>query len=120
MRKRVLYGWGLFFIAVAALVSGGLIFTVFLGTLAVLAGNEFIAMMNVKGLKPSPRIIRGMTIAFFVMASLQKLIQLVPGTNNLKLPPEFPFQHFPLLLTTGVCISFFRLLFRHEHPPATI
>src|SRR5262249_37177120 len=66
-----------------------------------------------KGMHPSPRIIRGMIMAFFVVAAL-------PNVPGVVVPWDFAFRQFPLLLTVGVCISFFRLLFRHENPPATI
>ncbi len=92
---------------------GGPILALALGTAAYLAGEEYIAMARAKGIHPSPRIIRGMIIAYFVMAALPEL----PGLN---LPPGFSEDHFPLLLTIGVCISFIRLLFRSENPPATI
>ncbi len=110
---RVIYGWALFLLAIGTLAAGGLIWPLAIGTCSVLAGNEYIAMTQAKGMKPSPRIIRGMIIAFFVMAALPK----IPWLN---VAPEFPLEHFPILLTVGVCISFFRLLFRHEDPPATI
>jgi phosphatidate cytidylyltransferase len=121
MSKRVVYGWALFFTAIGALLAGGLIWSAFLGVIAVVGGNEYIDMMRKKGVKPSPRIIRGMTIAFFVLASYQPIIQALPMGKTIVLSPNFAYEHFPVLLTTGVCISFFRLLFRHEeHPPATI
>lgn len=94
-------------------MMGGPILALALGTAAYLAGEEFIAMTRAKGMNPSPRVIRGMIIAYFVMAALPEL----PGLN---LPPGFSEDHFPLLLTVGVCISFIRLLFRTESPPATI
>jgi phosphatidate cytidylyltransferase len=55
----------------------------------------------------------GMIIAFFAVAAL-------PAVPGLDLPWNFSIENFPLLLTIGICISFFRLLFRHEKPPATI
>lgn len=120
MNKRVVYGWALFFIAVVVLVCGGLVWSVFLGALAVMASDEYIGMMSKKGVKPSPRIIKGMAMAFFALASTQNIMQLFPGESGVQLPADFAFAHYPILLTTGVCISFFRLLFRTEQPPATI
>ncbi len=110
---RVLSGWILFALAVGSIMIGGLVWPVVLGTAAYFAGEEFITMTRARGISPSPRIIRGMIIAFFAVSALPA----VPGLN---LSCDFAFNNFPLLLTTGVCISFFRLLLRHEKPPATI
>lgn len=113
LSKRVVYGLTLFLIAIAALAAGGIVWAVALGAASYIAGNEFISMTKAKGINPSPRIIRNMIITFFVIAALPS----IPGLN---IPPEFPLQHFPIVLTIGVCLSFFRLLLRHENPPATI
>jgi len=110
---RIFYGWTLFFIAVAAIMVGGLFFAVLLCAASFMAGKEYIAIARAKGIKPSARIVLGMIIAFFVIAALPS----VPGLN---LPWTFSLEHFPILLTVGMCIAFFRLLFRNEKPPATI
>jgi len=110
---RVLYGWLLFLAAVAIIAVGGLVFPIALGTVAYIAGNEYIAMVRAKGIHPSVRIIRGMIIACFVVAALPA----VPGLN---LSWNFSLEHTPILLTVGMCSAFFRLLLRHEDPPATI
>lgn len=110
---RVLWGWILFAVAIGSILFGGPILALILGFAAYLAGEEFIAMTRAKGMHPSPRIIRGMIIAYFVVAALPE----IPWLN---LPGNFSEEHFPLLLTIGICISFFRLLFRQENPPATI
>lgn len=110
---RVLYGWVLFLSAVTAIAMGGVVFALVLGAVSYIAGNEFIAMVQAKGNHPSVRIIRGMIIAFFVVAALPS----VPGLN---LSWNFSLEHFPILLTVGMCMAFFRLLFRLEEPPATI
>ncbi len=111
--QRVIYGFLLFGIALAGLAAGGAIWALTLGAACYIGGTEFITMTQAKGMKPSPRIIRNMIIAFFALAAL-------PGIPGLNIPHDFPIQHFPLLLTIGVCLSFFRLLFRNENPPATI
>ncbi len=111
--KRILYGFGLFFTAVGSILFGGLVFPLILGIACYLGGREFINMARAKGFKPSPRIIKGMIVAFFVVAALPE----IPGVS---LPWTYPLEHYPLLLTVGICLSFFRLLFRHETPPATI
>ncbi|MBX9686796.1 MAG: phosphatidate cytidylyltransferase [Candidatus Obscuribacterales bacterium] len=113
MSKRVIYGFALFLIAIGALAAGGVIWAVTLGLACIIAGNEFVAMTQAKGMKPSPRIVRNMIFAFFALAAFPS----IPGIN---LPPTFSIEHFPILLTVGVCASFFRLLFRGENPPATI
>lgn len=120
MKSRLVYGWGLFIIAVAVVMMGGLVFSAGTIFVAVLAGNEFIGIMRAKGVNPSPRIIRGMIIAFMVTASLPQIFAVLPAEWNLRVSPDAGLLHFPFLLTTGVCISFYRLLFRHLKPPATI
>lgn len=113
MSKRIIYGVTLFVLAVAALVGGGLIWAIALGAAAYIGGEEFMGMTKAKGMAPSPRITRFMILAFFVLAASPE----IPG---LGVPHDFPLHHFPILLTIGVCTSFFRLLFRTENPPATI
>jgi phosphatidate cytidylyltransferase len=110
---RVFYGWLLFSIATASIMAGGIWLPLVLGAACVVGGNEFISMAKAKGMNPSPRIIRWMIVAFFVVAGLS-------GVPGLKLPWNFGVEHFPILLTVGICSSFFRLLFRGENPPATI
>ncbi len=115
---RVFYGFVLFFVAVASIMAGGLVFAVVLGAGCFIGGMEFIGMAKAKGMNPSPRIILSMIVAFFVVAALP----VIPGVQ---LPPKldvwnFSLEHFPILLTVGICISFFRLLLRNENPPATI
>lgn len=111
--KRVIFGWILCLTAVGGVMAGGLLFSVLLAIGCVLGGREFISMAQAKGYKPSSRIVIGMILAFVVLASLPKL----PGMN---LPETFPLSHYPILLTVGICISFFRLVLRSEKPPATI
>jgi len=113
--NRVVYGWTMFFIAVALVMMGGLFFAIALGGVCYFAGNEFITMVRAKGIRPSVRIIRGMIIAFFVVAALPAVPVIGPS-----LPWNFSLAHFPLLLTVGMCISFFRLLFRNDQPHTTI
>lgn len=110
---RVLYGWILFSAAVISIMIGGLVFPIALGAACYLAANEFIGMAKAKGMNPSVRVMRAMVIAFFVLAALPA----VPGLN---LSWNFALEHVPILLTVGICASFFRLLFRNEQPPATI
>src|SRR5579883_543547 len=113
MSKRLFYGLTLFLVAIGALAAGGVVWAIALGAAAIIGGNEFVAMTQAKGMKPSPRIVRNMIFLFFALAAFPSL----PGVN---LPSTFAIEHFPILLTIGVCASFFRLLFRSEDPPATI
>jgi phosphatidate cytidylyltransferase len=110
---KVFYGAILFFSAIAIIAMGGFVFPIALGFVSYLAGNEFIGMVQAKGIRPSVRIIRNMIIAFFVIAALP----VVPGLN---LSWNWSLEHFPILLTVGMCAAFFRLLLRHEDPPARI
>jgi phosphatidate cytidylyltransferase len=111
--KRVIYGWTLFTIAIIAIMAGGVLFAGLLGTACFIGGKEFISIARAKGFRPSVRIILGMIIAFFVVAAIPAL----PGVD---LPWNFSLEHFPIVFTVGLCIAFFRLLFRNEQPPATI
>jgi len=118
MSKRVIYGTGLFLITVAGLAAGGVIWAITLGTAALIAGNEFVVLTQAKGMHPSGRIVRNMIIAFFVVAAIPSIPWIhIPGVH---LSPTWSEEHFPLLLTIGVGVSFIRLLFRGENPPATI
>ena len=110
---RVLYGWILFFVAIGSIMAGGLFFSFMLGIACYLAGREYITIARAKGIRPSARVVLGMIIAFFVVAALPA----IPGLN---LSWNFSLEHFPIVLTVGICISFVRLLFRNEQPPATI
>ena len=110
---RVIYGWILFLIAIAVIMGGGLSVAVLLGIAAYMAGREYLNITRTRGIRPSARIVLGMTIAFFVVAGLPA----VPGLN---LSWNFSIEHFPILLTVGICSAFLRLLLRNEKPPATI
>ncbi|MBX9691006.1 MAG: phosphatidate cytidylyltransferase [Cyanobacteria bacterium] len=110
---RVFIGWILFFTAIASVTFGGLVFPLMLGFACCMGGNEFIAMAQAKGYRPSVRIIRFMIAAFFTLCA-------VPHIPGVKVSLEFPLEHFPMLLTLGLFISFFRLLLRHEKHRATI
>ncbi|MBI5176043.1 MAG: phosphatidate cytidylyltransferase [Candidatus Obscuribacter sp.] len=133
---RLLFGWLLFFLAVASIMAGGKFLALVLGAACFMGGKEFIAMAKRKGINPSSRIVLSMIVAFFVVAAIPDFI---PG-RGLNLGPladlaflkklagsvdqaywsNFSINHFPLLLTIGIYLSFFRLLFRNVDPPATI
>jgi len=114
---RVLVGFFLFGAAVFSIMAGGIFLSVILGAACMIGGKEFVDMARKKGIKPSARIVLGMIFAFHAVAAMPALPLSKWGIT---LPSNFAMEHFPLLLTIGIYISFFRLLFRHESPPATI
>ncbi|HEY9774034.1 MAG TPA: phosphatidate cytidylyltransferase [Planktothrix sp.] len=115
MNKRVIFGWILFLLGVISISAGGIILAIVYGFGCYMGGVEFVEMAKAKGYKPSPRIIKGMIIAFFAMAAIPTLRKLIG------LPWNFALEHFPMLLLVGICICFIRLLFRQEErKPATI
>src|SRR5438309_3511925 len=95
---RLVYGLALFVSFVLAIVVGGTVFALALGTAACIAGNEFIVIAQAKGINVSRLIIRLMIPAFFVLATLPQL----PATP---FDPTFSIDHLPLLLTVGVLAS---------------
>jgi phosphatidate cytidylyltransferase len=113
---RVLVGFVLFGAAVISIMLGGIFLSLILGGACVMGGKEFVDMARKKGFKPSARIVLGMIVAFHAVAAVPTLA----GYMGITVAPNFAIEHFPLLLTIGIYISFFRLLFRHETPPATI
>jgi phosphatidate cytidylyltransferase len=113
---RIIWGFLLFFAAIASILFGGLVMPLVLGGACYQGGTEFIAMARAKGMNPSPRIILGMIIAFFAVAA----VPCIPGIPAQYTTTQSALAHFPILLTVGICASFFRLLFRRNLPPATI
>ena len=91
MSKRVVYGWALFFSAVCALLAGGLVWAVFLGGLSIVGSNEYIDMMRKKGVKPSPRIVRSMSLAFYIVACAPtpcaRMVMTASANIGLRLSP---------------------------------
>lgn len=124
---RVIFGLILFSCCVASVLVGGVVFPAGFGFACYFGGNEFIKMAQKKGAKPSVRIVRGMIIAFFAVTALPHFPVLNPleqPTNglhvgfpviNYQVDQNFPLDHFPFLLTVGIFISFFRLLFRGKN-----
>ncbi len=111
-KMRILWGFILFFTGVFSFILGGYFLAISLGLGCYLAGIEYINLAKAKGTRPSIRIVKAMIIAFIITAS-------IPGLGIPAFKDFSPLAHFPILLTTGICLSFFRLLFRHENPPAT-
>jgi phosphatidate cytidylyltransferase len=113
---RIVWGFLLFFAAIASILFGGLVMPLVLGVACYQGGTEFIMMARAKGMNPSPRIILSMILAFFVVAAVPSM----PGIPAELSTTQSALSHFPILLTVGICASFFRLLFRRNSPPATI
>jgi phosphatidate cytidylyltransferase len=113
---RIVWGFLLFFAAIASILFGGLVMPLVLGVACYQGGTEFIMMARAKGMNPSPRIILSMILAFFVVAA----VPCMPGIPAELSTTQSALSHFPILLTVGICASFFRLLFRRNSPPATI
>lgn len=110
---RVFWGFILFFTGVLSFIFGGIFLTLTLGLACYLGGAEYITLVKAKGTRPSIRIVKGMILAFIIIAAL-------PGLGVFHFHTQFALEHFSILLTVGICLSFFRLLFRNENPPATI
>ncbi len=112
-KMRILSGFLLFLTGVFCFIFGGIFLAFTLGLACYLAGVEYINLVKAKGTRPSVRIVKVMIVAFMVTAAL-------PGLGIPALQNFVSLANFPILLTVGICLSFFRLLFRNEHPPATI
>ena len=123
---RLIYGWLLFGISVASIMAGGKFLALVLGAACFMGGKEFIGMARRKGINPSSRIVLSMIVAFFVVAAIPDLIpnhgvgMPLPAGADASYWTDFSIRHFPLLLSIGIYVSFFRLLFRNVDPPATI
>jgi len=133
---RLFFGWLLFAISVASVLAGGKFLALVLGAACFMGGKEFIGMARRKGINPSSRVVLGMIIAFFVVSAIPDFIPgrglnlgfisnmgffaRLPGAEEQRYWSTFSIDHFPLVLSIGIFLSFFRLLFRNADPPATI
>ena len=101
MKKRVLWGFILFFTGLISLIFGGYFLLISLGYGCYLGGIEYINLAKAKGTRPSIRIVKFMIIAFMLVASIPGL-----GLENIFLAGAKNFSsiaHFPILLTLGIC-----------------
>lgn len=117
---RILFGVILASTAVGSILLGGVVIAIMMALGCCLCGREFIGLAEAKGYKPSRRIVMFMIIAFFFLAMMPALPQVVKNWTGIHMTANDALAQFPILLTLGICLSFFRLLFRSEHPPATI
>ena len=109
---RLVIGLLIFFVAFFALYQGGLVLSVALFLLFWKANTEFINIIRAKGINPSNKWIRFVSILFLITASL-------PGFG---LSKTLPIKLFTFVFIFGVIGCFFRLIFRgnKKEPIATI
>ncbi len=100
--SRLVIGLLVFFIAFFALYHGGLILSASLLLLFWKANTEFINIIRARGINPSNKWIRFVSILFLITASL-------PG---LGLSKTLPIKLFIFIFIFGVIGCFFRLIFR--------
>lgn len=110
--SRVLIGLFVFSIAFFALYFGSWILSLVLLLVFWKVNTEFINIVRTKGINPSNKWIRFVSILFFVIASLP-----IFG-----LPDNLPLKLFTFTFVFGVIGCFFRLIFRgsKKDPIATI
>lgn len=110
--SRIAIGLFVFFLTFFALYFGGWILSLILLILFWQVNTEFINIVRTKGINPSNKWIRFVSILFFVVASLP-----VFG-----FPSDLPIRLFIFVFIFGVIGCFFRLIFRgsKKSPIATI
>lgn len=110
--SRWVIGLLVFFIALFALYCGGWILTLILLILFWQANTEFINIVRTKGINPSNKWIRFVSILFLLTASLP-----VYGFSK-----SLPMKLFIFVFICGVVGCFFRLIFRgnKKEPIASI
>lgn len=110
--SRITIGLFVFLIALLALYFGGWILSIILILLFWQANSEFINIVRLKGINPSNKWIRFVSVLFFLIASLPVL----------GFPENLPIKFFTFTFIFGVIGCFFRLIFRgnKKSPIATI
>ena len=110
--SRIIIGLFVFSLALFALYFGGWCLTLILLFVFWQVNTEFINIVRNKGINPSNKWIRFVSILFLVIASLPIL----------GLPKSLPIKLFTFVFIFGVIGCFFRLIFRgsKESPIATI
>lgn len=110
--SRIIIGWFIFFLASFALYCGSWILTLILLVVFWQVNTEFINIIRAKGINPSNKWIRFVSILFFLVASLPTL-----GYSR-----DLPIKLFIFIFIFGVIGCFFRLIFRgsKKNPIATI
>src|SRR3990167_5166214 len=100
--SRLIIGWVVFSISYLALFFGGWILSLFLLVVFWQANTEFINIILSKGIKPSSKWIRFVSILFILTASLPAF-----GFSE-----DIPTKLFIFIFIFGVVGCFFRLIFR--------
>src|SRR3990167_7422759 len=100
--SRIIIGWSVFFLAYFALHFGGWILSLVLLLMFWQVNTEFINIVRAKGINPSNKWIRFVSMLFFITASLP-----IFG-----LPLNLPVKLFTFVFVFGVVGCFFRLIFR--------
>ena len=110
--SRLVIGFLIFFIALFALYHGKLVLSISMLLLFWRANTEFINIVRIKGINPSNKWIRFVSILFLVTASLP----------TLGLSQTLPIKLLIFVFIFGVIGCFFRLIFRgnKKEPIATI
>ena len=110
--SRVIVGFSIFFIAMLTIYFGGLLLSFALLVVFYFANTEFINIVRAKGINPSNKWIRFVSMMFFVIASLPLF----------GLPVTLPLKLYVFTFIFGVVGCFFRLIFRgnKNEPIATI
>ena len=110
--SRIIIGWFVFFLTLFALYFGSWVLSFILILVFWQVNTEFINIVRLRGISPSNKWIRFVSILFFITASLP-----VFG-----LPKTLPLKLFIFVFIFGVIGCFFRLIFRgsKKEPIATI
>ncbi|OGI19634.1 MAG: hypothetical protein A3B68_01655 [Candidatus Melainabacteria bacterium RIFCSPHIGHO2_02_FULL_34_12] len=110
--SRWAVGLSLFFIAFFIIYIGGWVLSFFLLLLFWQVNTEFINIVRTKGINPSNKWIRFVSILFFLTASLPEF----------GFPVSLPIKLYTFVFVFGVIGCFFRLIFRgsKKDPIATI
>lgn len=110
--SRIIVGWLIFFIALMALYFGGWVLSMVLLFVFWHVNTEFINIVRQKGINPSNKWIRFVSILFILISSLPAV-----GFSE-----SLPIRLFIFVFIFGVIGCFFRLIFRgnKKGPIATI
>lgn len=100
--SRIIIGWLVFFLALFALYFGGWVLTAILLIVFWQVNTEFINIIRTKGINPSNRWIRFVSVLFFIVAALPLL----------GFPRSLPMKLFVFVFIFGVIGCFFRFIFR--------
>lgn len=110
--SRLVIGLCVFFLTLITIYFGGLVLSAVLLFVLWQVNTEFINIVRAKGINPSNKWIRFVTILFLIVATLP----------TFGLPIGLPLKLFTFVFVFGVIGCFFRLIFRgnKKDPIATI